>query len=352
MNQFQEYFIHEFVEEYKAGHLPRRELIRKVLYIVGGVASTATLLNSLGCGPSAQVAPTTAPAATTPPQPTAPPSPTAAASPAASPAPTKPAASPAASPAAKASPAPTARSPLSVPADDPDVEAEDITFQGNGATIMAYQARPRGASGPLPLVLVCHENRGLVEHIRDVTRRFAKHAGYLACSVDLLSREGGTAHVADPNQIPALLSGADPNRHVDDFQAAIDFYKTQGAIADANRIGMTGYCFGGGITWRAATRIADLKAAVPFYGPNPPLEDVPNIRAAVFAVYGETDQRINQGIEALRAALQQAGKTFEIKIYPGVGHAFHNDTGQNWNEEQALLTWQDTLAWFERYLKG
>jgi carboxymethylenebutenolidase len=184
-----------------------------------------------------------------------------------------------------------------------------------------------------------------------VTRRFAKE-GYLACGVDLLSREGGTAQVQDPAQIPALLSNADPNRHVGDFQAAVDHYKSQAALARADRIGMTGYCFGGGITWRAATRIRDLKAAVPFYGPTPPLEDVPNIQAAVFGVYAEQDTRINQGMEPLRQALQQAGKTFEMKVYPGVGHAFHNDTGAAWNEEQALAAWRDTLDWFNRYLRA
>jgi carboxymethylenebutenolidase len=342
MNQYQEYFVHEFVEDYKDGHMTRRDMIRRVLYITGGVASTATLLVSLGCGPGAQQpTPTTAPAAKTTP-------------------PTKPggspAASPAASPAVAPSPSPAAtgpRSPLSVQANDPSIDAQDITFQGNGATIMAYQARPRDASGPLPLVLVCHENRGLVEHIRDVTRRFAKE-GYLACAVDLLSRNGGTAGVADPAQVGALLSGqdVDPNRHVGDFQAAIDFYKTQASLARVDRVGMTGYCFGGGITWRSATKISDLKAAAPFYGPTPPLEDVPNIQAAVLGVYAEQDTRINQGIEALRQALQQSGKTFEIKVYPGVDHAFHNDTGARWNQEQALAAWRDTLDWFRRHLQA
>lgn len=241
---------------------------------------------------------------------------------------------------------------MAVAADDPSVEAQDLTFEGNGTTLMAYQARPSGASGPLPVVLVCHENRGLVEHIRDVTRRFAKE-GYLACAVDLLSHEGGTAQVADPAQIPGLLSNTDPSRHVGDFQAAVDFYKGQPDIADADHIGMTGYCFGGGITWQAATQIQDFKASVPFYGPAPPLDQVSNITAAMFGVYSsDPGDFANNGRDELEAALKAAGITYQFKIYPGTQHAFHNDTGPRWNPDQALAAWQDTLAWFSQYLKS
>ncbi|MBX6341713.1 MAG: dienelactone hydrolase family protein, partial [Thermomicrobiaceae bacterium] len=237
-------------------------------------------------------------------------------------------------------------------ADDPAIEGRDITFQGNGATLMAYQARPRAASGPLPVVLVCHENRGLVEHIRDVARRFAKE-GYLACAVDLLSREGGTASVADQSQIPGILSNTDPARHVGDFQATVDFYKGQPDVARADRIGMNGFCFGGGITWRAATQIQDLRAAVPFYGPPPPLDQVPNIRAAVFGVYSsDPNDFANNGRDQLEAALKAAGVTYQFKVYPGTQHAFHNDTGPRYNEQQALAAWRDTLDWFGRYLKA
>lgn len=352
MNLFQEYLIHEFVEDYKDGYLSRRDLIRRVLHITGGAASTATVLVALGCGGSPQPTPTpttaggtTATAAPASPaaSPTGAASPTAAASPGASPS-----ASPAGSPAAGQG----ARSPVAVAADDPAIEAQDISFQGNGTTLLAYQARPRAGGGPLPVVLVCHENRGLTEHIRDVTRRFAKE-GYLACAVDLLSREGGTASVADQAQIPGLLSNADPSRHVGDFQAAADFYQGQPDLADAERIGMTGYCFGGGITWRAATQIQELKAAVPFYGPPPPLDQVPNIQAAVFGVYSsDPGDFANNGRDDLEAALKAAGITYQIKVYPGTQHAFHNDTGPRWNQAQALAAWQDTLDWFGQHLKA
>ncbi len=347
MNDFQNYLVHEFVEEYKEGLMSRRDMVRRILYITGGVASTAALLTSMGCGPGAP-APTPAPTSAAKPTTAA-----AATPPAASPA-ASPAAKPAASPAAAASPSPSAagaRSPLSVAANDPAVQGRDITFSGNGTTILAYEARPSNASGALPVVLICHENRGLTEHLRDVTRRFAKE-GYLACSVDLLSREGGTDRVADPAQVPALLSNVDASRHVGDFKATVDYYKTQSS-ARADRIGMNGYCFGGGIVWRAVTAIGDLKAAVPYYGPPPPLDQVPNVKAAVFGVYSsDPNDFANRGRDDLEAALKAAKVTYQMKVYPDTKHAFNNDTGQVYNQEQSLAAWRDMLAWFQTYLKA
>lgn len=362
LNDAQRYFVEEFVMEYKAGHMSRRDMVARVMYITGGVASTATLLLAMGCQPTTPAATatavsTSAPAPTAAPKPaTAPPAPAAAstAAPAVSPstavAAASPAAKPAASPAA-APPTPTgARSPLSVAANDPAIQAEIITFQGNGATIMAYQARPRNQSGPLPVLLVCHENRGLTEHIQDVTRRFAKE-GYLAAALDLLSREGGTAKVEDA-RIPAVLSGVDQNRHVGDFKAALAYYQTQGSIARPDRIAMTGYCFGGGITWRTATQAPDLKAASPYYGAPPPLSDVPGIKAAVFGVYSSDPQDFaNNGRDALEAALKAANVTYQVKVYPNTRHAFHNDTGAAWNPEQGPIAFRDTLDWFAKYVK-
>ncbi|MHB1161935.1 MAG: dienelactone hydrolase family protein [Chloroflexota bacterium] len=229
--------------------------------------------------------------------------------------------------------------------DDPDIAASDVTFPGQGATLMGYLAQPR-SGGPFPAVLVCHENRGLVEHIRDVTRRLAK-AGYAALALDLLSREGGTAKV-DPSQVPGKLT-ANPAQNVADFQSAFGYLQGLSSVQKAN-VGMVGFCFRGGVTWMAATAIPDLKAAVPYYGPNPPLEDVPKIRAAVLAIYGETDQRITSGVPAIEEAMKQNGKTFEKVVYPGAAHAFHNDTGANWNEQAAYDAWERTLTRFRTYL--
>jgi carboxymethylenebutenolidase len=365
LNDIQEYFIHEFVEDYKDGLLDRREMIRKVLYITGGVASTATILSALGCGPSSQPSqPTAAPATKvadkpatgtgaaaspvpgTTAGPAASPSPAAVATPltAGSPAPAKP--SP---PAAAASPSPAARSPLSVAANDPAIEAAEITFQGDDAQLRAYQAKPRG-NGPFPLMLIVHENGGLTDHIRDVARRYAKE-GYVACAVDLLSRQGGTSAVTDRAQIPGLLSNAPAERHAGDFAAAVRHYKNQ-PIARAGAYGMTGFCFGGSITWRTITRVEEIKAAAPYYGSPPPLEDVKNIKAAVIGVYSsDPNDGANRGRDELAAALRAAGVKHEIKVYPDSQHAFNNDTGNRYSESAALAAWKDVQDWFKDNLK-
>jgi carboxymethylenebutenolidase len=135
---------------------------------------------------------------------------------------------------------------------------------------------------------------------------------------------------------------------VGDFAAAYEYLNGQDFV-DTDRIAMNGFCFGGGVTWQSATQLP-LKAAAPFYGPAPDAADVPNITAAVLGVYAEQDERINAGIEPLQQALDEAGITYEIKIYPGVNHAFHNDTGDRYNEEQATQAWNDMLAWFEQYV--
>ncbi|MFW6097838.1 MAG: dienelactone hydrolase family protein, partial [Chloroflexota bacterium] len=243
-------------------------------------------------------------------------------------------------------PVPGAQSPFTVPVGHSSVIAEDVTLTSQGDEITAYLVQPAD-DGTFPGVLVCHENRGLTAHIRDVARRFAQ-AGYVALAIDLLSREGGTENL-DRDQIPGLLSNAGSQRHVADFSAGFDYLQSLESV-DGERIGMTGYCFGGGITWDVATTLPDLKAAVPFYGRGPDWDHVANIQAAVLGVYAENDARINAGIDALREALDEAGITYEFKIYPGVDHAFHNDTSSRYVEEQATQAWQDTLDWFETYL--
>ena len=309
MNEFQEYFVREFVEEYRIGHMSRRDMVRRVLYITGGVASTAALLSSLGVPRVALAEPEVMAGV------------------------------------------PLAASPLSVPPDDPAVSSQWISFPNpnDGATIMAYEARPADASGPLPVVLVCHRNQGVEPHIQDVARRWAK-LGYGAAAVDLLSRNGGTTGIADRAQIPSLLSNTDPNRHVSDFQAAAAYYAQQSDV-DAARMGMNGFCFGGGITWRTAEAIPNLKAAVPFYGGAPPLDQVPNIGAAVLGVYSvDPNDFANNNRDQLDAALTQAGITHQINVYPGTRHDFYNDTGQAYNEAQALAAWNDAVNWMQLYV--
>lgn len=330
LNHLQQYLAQEFVDDYHEGHMTRRELLARVLGITGGVASAATVLLAMGCAPASTASPT-AGATTAPTKP-------------AGAAPTTAAAAPPGTPAS--GPTPAARSsPLSAGANDPAITASDVTFPGDGVTIMAYLAQPSGA-GPFPGVMVCHENRGTSEHFRDVARRLAK-AGFAALAVDLLSREGGTSKV-DPAQVPGKLS-ADPARNVADFQAAFRYMQGLQSVQRTN-IGMIGFCFGGGVTWMVATAIPELKAAVPYYGANPPLSDVPKIQAAVLGLYGETDQRITSAVPAIEEAMKQNGRTFEKMIYPGAGHAFFNDTGANYNEQAATNAWQRTVDWLKKYL--
>ncbi len=332
LNPDQTYFIEEFYEDFREGLMSRREFVKRVAYITGSMAATAVTMGLIGCSPE-EIPDPTAPMPT--PEPT-----TAETDPTAEPAPAEEEAG------TELVPVPNAKSPLSVPEGDPAVSAETVTFTSQGDDIMAYLAQPV-ETGQYPAVLVCHENRGLNDHIRDVARRFAK-AGYVALAIDLLSREGGTA-AQDNSQVPGLLSNAESGRHVADFTAGFDYLVSLDSV-DGQRIGMTGYCFGGGITWDSATAIPELKAAAPYYGRSPDLSQVSNIQAAVLAVYAENDGRINAGIESLEAALTEANLTYVINIYPGVDHAFHNDTSSRYVEEQATQAWEDTLAWFDQHI--
>jgi carboxymethylenebutenolidase len=196
-------------------------------------------------------------------------------------------------------------------------------------------------------VLVCHENRGLTGHIEDMTRRFAK-AGYVGLAVDLLSRQGGSAAVGEDN-VPGALGGMSLDQFAQDFRSGYEYLQGQ-PFALAEQVGMVGFCFGGGVTWLVATRMPELKAAVPYYGPPPAVEDVPNIQAAVLAIYGGNDQRINASIPTMEAAMAENGKIFETIVYPGADHAFNNDTGSRYNAEAAQDAWARTLEWFGRYL--
>jgi carboxymethylenebutenolidase len=153
----------------------------------------------------------------------------------------------------------------------------------------------------------------------------------------------------DADAVPGALTRAGAKRHVSDFAAAFDYLRSQDFV-DPERIAMTGYCFGGGITWQASTELSGLKATAAFYGPAPDLDKVAGIKAAVFGVYAELDRRITGAMPALRDALAAHNVRHQLTVYPGVDHAFHNDTGERYNEAQATAAWNDTLAWFGRYV--
>lgn len=322
LGKFEKYLIEEFFDDYRAGALSQRTFTRRVAFITGSMAAAAAAMLLVGCTPEE------VPRSTDP-----------------MPTPSTPATS-AGTGAVTPGPVPGAKSPLSVPEGAPGLIAETVQFPSGGTEISAYLARPEGGA-PGPAVLVCHENRGLTPHIQDVGRRFAK-AGYAALALDLLSREGGTASL-DRDAVPGALTQAGAPRHVADFAAAFDYLKAQ-AYVDQGRIAMTGYCFGGGITWQAATELPGLKATSAFYGPAPDLAKVPTIKPAVFGVYAELDQRITGAMPPLRDALAATDVRHQITVYPGVDHAFHNDTGDRYVEAQATAAWNDTLAWFTKYV--
>lgn len=325
LNDMQQYLVDEFVEDYQTGLMSRRDALRRIAAITGSMAMATTILAA--CGPAESTATTgTATASGGATASTA----TAGGSPA----------------------APSAGDPsVTVAENDPAITAEMIEFPGlQGATLMGYLARP-SAEGKAPIILVCHENRGLTPHIQDVTRRLAK-AGYVGLAVDLLSRQGGTAKVGDPAAVPGVLGNLPEGQPAQDFHSGLRYVQNL-PFADNLRVGMVGFCYGGGVTWRVATLpIPELRAVVPFYGPPPAASAVPSIDAAVLAVYAEQDERINRTIPEIEAAMQQNNKVFEKQIYPGVDHAFHNDTGQRYNPEQAKAAWARTLAWFEQYVKA
>ena len=227
-----------------------------------------------------------------------------------------------------------------------EVEGQMITYKSGGDDVEAFLARPK-AQGPRPGIVVCHENKGLVEYVKDVASGFASN-GYVAIAPDLLTREGPTHKFANPDaDVPPLLPNIPAARFTQDLKAAADHL----IAMNVGPIGAIGFCFGGGQTWRFATADQRLAAAVPFYGPNPPLENVPNISCPVLGIYGALDERIDAGIPTITEAMEKAGKSFEHKMYPDSQHAFHNHTNPDrYNATAAKEAWEQALAFFKRHL--
>ncbi|MFN0070894.1 MAG: dienelactone hydrolase family protein [Chloroflexota bacterium] len=231
-----------------------------------------------------------------------------------------------------------------------DLETMDVQIALGQGELSGYLARPTDY-GSFPAVVAIHENRGLVEHTKDCARRLASE-GYIVLAPDLLSRQGGTGAFADPNDAIAALGQSDPNQNARDLVAALDWLSNQPDV-NGGLLGVTGWCMGGGYTWRVATLAGSrIRAAVPWYGPNPP-SGVENIVAPVFAIYGALDERINAGIDGITQQMSAAGKSFEKKIYPGAPHAFNNDTNaERYNAEQAPVAWADMLTFFKTHLSA
>jgi carboxymethylenebutenolidase len=222
-------------------------------------------------------------------------------------------------------------------------EGEAITFPGPTVDLQGFFA---AAAAPRGAMLVIHENRGLNDHIRSVAARLAGD-GYSALAIDLLSEEGGSDALAQ-GDVQAALGSASTERLVGDMKAGLDELERR---APGAKLGAIGFCFGGGMVW-ALLDAGDerLAAAIPFYGPAPDAPDFAGNNAAVLGVYAELDARVNASTQTAEVALTAAGLKHEMKVYPGVDHAFFNDTGQRYNAEQAAAAYADVLDWLGRYL--
>ena len=287
--------IKQMLQEYREGRISRREFIHRALVLTGSLAAATTLVDAL---------------------------------------------------------APTTSYANLVDPNDPALISSDIKYSStDGVSIGAYFTRPKG-EGRLPAVVVLHENRGLVDHIRDVARRLAK-VGYVALAPDLLSRQGGTGSFGSPAEAIEGIRKVDEEVVTKDLTGGINYLKGQNYVR-ANKIGVVGFCWSGGQATLILTRNRDLAAGVVYYGRNPnDLDDVKNISAPVLASYGEKDERITSGVPALEEAMKKHGKSFEYKIYPGAQHAFNNDTNpQRYNPEAAKDAWSRTLEFLKKHLQS
>jgi carboxymethylenebutenolidase len=233
-----------------------------------------------------------------------------------------------------------------VPPEDARVRAEPITFQGAAGEVRAYLVRTADAQGPLPGVIVIHENRGLNPHIEDVARRLALE-GFVALAPDFLSPKGGTP--ADEDQARELIGQLDPQQTIQNALAAVDFLTRNDATTD--EVGVVGFCWGGALANQIAVNSAEVDAVVPFYGRQPASGDVAKIRAPLLLHYAGLDDRINAGIPEYEQALKAAGVDYTIYMYEGANHAFHNDTSEaRYDPAAARLAWSRTIDFFRQHL--
>jgi len=232
------------------------------------------------------------------------------------------------------------------PKKEVELVTEFIKYPAATGEMRAFIARPKKGK-KFPAVIVIHENRGLVPHIQDVTRRMAKE-GFLALAPDALSPVGGTPE--DITNVGELFKKLVSEETTKNFVAAVKFLETH--PNSKGKVGCTGFCWGGAMTNQVAVNSPELDAAAPYYGRQPSAEDVAKIKAPVMAHYAENDAGINAGIEAFEKALKDNGKEYQIFTYPGTGHGFNNDTNtQRYNAEAAKLAWDRTVGFFKEKLK-
>jgi carboxymethylenebutenolidase len=234
-----------------------------------------------------------------------------------------------------------------VPEDAQDLEVlHQVEFPGDMGPIVAHQARPLHAP-PLPGLLVIHENRGLNDHIRDVTRRAAR-AGFVAVGIDLLSRFGGTPD--DPVEALRLYQQTTAEGRLADLLSAVDYLQNLD-IVQGHTVGAVGFCAGGGNCWTLTLHTAALSAAVAFYGaPVPPVDALDTLGTPVLAIYAERDRNLTRSVLPVITQLEDLQKPFGFHIYEGTNHAFHNDTGANYHRLAACDAWGQTVAFFQKHV--
>jgi carboxymethylenebutenolidase len=298
VTELQRYLAEEIAEDHADGIITRREALRRLGLLGLGAAAASSVLAAFARDAAAR-------------------------------GPTAAAASPTSTEAAGPAPLPT----------------RPITFRGpKGRKLMGAWAaakQPRGG------VLVIHENRGLNDHTRSVAGRLAA-SGYSALAIDLLSEEGGTGSFADEDAARGALGSVPESRFVADMKAGVTELKRR---LPGQKLAVVGFCFGGAMVWQLlASKEPRLAAAVPFYGPFPEGGDLSGSKAAVLAIYGALDDRVNATRPAAQAALKRASLQHQIVIFRRADHAFFNDTGRRYNATAAATAYRRVLDWFARYV--
>jgi carboxymethylenebutenolidase len=286
--------LKELLREYEEGKISRRDFIRQAVVVTGSVAAANSLISSL---------------------------------------------LPRDSHAAQVDP------------NDPAILTHNVTYEGKAGLVSGYLARPMKA-GQYPGLIVIHENRGLNDHVRDVARRFAKE-GYVALAPDFLSRQGGTMKINPSGEgLPNIRELVPWQGLAEDAEAGIRYLRVLPDVR-RDRMGVVGFCWGGGMAFVTATQARGLRAVVVYYGSSPnPLDLVKDIQAPVMAHYGEKDANINKGIPDTEAAMKKYNKVYDYKIYPGAQHAFNNDTDPGrYNAQAAKEAWERTMEFFKKNLK-
>lgn len=233
--------------------------------------------------------------------------------------------------------------------DDPRLKSEYINYDSpkGGGTIKGLFSIPKDAKTKLPGIIVVHENRGLNPYIEDVGRRAALE-GFVSLAPDALTPLGG--YPGNDDEGRALQSKRNQNEMLEDFIAAFEYLKKHPSCN--GKVGVVGFCFGGWISNMMAVKVPELKAAVPYYGRQPSDEDAKNIKTPLLLQYADLDKRVNEGWPAFETVLKANAIAYEAHFYPNVNHGFHNNTTPRYDKAAADLSWERTIAFFNKYLKG